>query len=344
VQRETKAFLDEQWGKEIGTVDLFKDLGELTILSASRCLHGDDVREHMFKELQTLYHDLDEGLTPLTTIWNTAPTTAHRRQDEARKELVQLFSKIIAERKANPVNSDGTDIMQLFIDMKYKDGTASTDEQVTGLLIALLFAGQHTSCITGTWLLMLLSQHPDLLKRVQEEQEATVPVEDDRTLALDLDKVNSLGVLHDCMRETTRLCPTFILMLRKAMKNIPVTVGGNKTIIPKGDLIAASPTVSMRMESTFPDANKFDPDRFGPGREEHKIPFAYMGFGGGIHSCIGQSFAFMQVKTIVSTILHHYDLELETGKLPDIGYNEVVVGPKGNCNVIYRKRKVARNA
>jgi sterol 14-demethylase len=50
----------------LGQVDLLKALSELTILSASRCLHGEDVREHIFKDLLELYHDLDHGWTPLT--------------------------------------------------------------------------------------------------------------------------------------------------------------------------------------------------------------------------------------------------------------------------------------
>lgn len=40
---------------------------------------------------------------------------------------------------------------------------------------------------------------------------------------------------------------------------------------------------------------QFDPDRFGAGREEHKQPFAYLGFGAGMHQCMGQQFAFVQV-------------------------------------------------
>ena len=46
-----------------------------------------------------------------------------------------------------------------FVDMKYKDGSTNTDDQVTGLLIALLFAGQHTSSITSTWSTLLASRY-----------------------------------------------------------------------------------------------------------------------------------------------------------------------------------------
>ncbi|CAN0504844.1 unnamed protein product, partial [Scytosiphon promiscuus] len=49
-------------------------------------------------------------------------------------------------------------LVQVFVDMKYKDSTVNTDDQIVGLLIALLFAGQHTSSITSTWTSLLASR------------------------------------------------------------------------------------------------------------------------------------------------------------------------------------------
>jgi sterol 14alpha-demethylase len=337
IQQETLQYLRERWNHDSGTVDMYKALSELTILTASRCLHGDDVREHMFAELQTLYHDLDEGLTPLTVLWSHAPTPEHFKRDKARKELVKLFGKVIQQRREHPERSDGTDILSLFMEIKYKDGSLITEEEVTGLLIALLFAGQHTSCTTSTWTLLYLLHNPTILSRVMEEQHA---VGTDSKESLELEDIQQMELLHNCMRESLRLCPTFIMLLRKCMKDTSVTVNGTELKIPKGDLVAVSPTVSMRMESTFQNANEFDPDRFAAPREEHKQPYAYLGFGGGMHSCMGQVFAYVQVKTILSIILKHYELTPEASKLPGIGYNDMVVGPKGNCNVHYRKRKV----
>jgi len=336
IQQETMQYLNERWNSDSGTIDLYKALSELTILTASRCLHGDDVREHMFAELQTLYHDLDEGLTPLTVLWSRAPTPEHFRRDKARKQLVELFGKVIKERREHPERSDGTDILSLFMDIKYKDGTPITEEEVTGLLIALLFAGQHTSCTTSTWTLLFLLHNPTILQRVMKEQEQ---FNDKDTL--ELDDIHQMELLHNCMREALRMCPTFIMLLRKVMKNTSVTVNGKTHHIPKDDIVVVSPTVSMRLPTTFKNPNEFDPDRFAAPREEHKLPYAYLGFGGGMHSCMGQVFAFLQVKTILSVILKHYELTPEASKLPDIGYNDMVVGPRGNCNVQYQKKKTA---
>lgn len=332
IEEETRSYLRREWTESEGTVDLLKSLSELTILTASRCLHGDDVRQHMFKELHELYHDLDAGLTPYTPVWSTAPTKAHLKRDAARKEMVRLFGGIIAERRANPEKGDKTDILSLFMDIKYKDGTPISDEEVTGLLIALLFAGQHTSCISSTWTTYFIATHPEIYARVMKEQQR---VNGD----LKYDDLQEMELLHNCIRETLRLNPTFIIIQRLAEKDIPVQSKGKTYVIPKGDIVAVSPTVSMRLKSTFPEPDSFDPDRYMPPREEHKIPYAYMGFGGGIHSCMGQAFGFVQIKTILSILFREYEIVASNG-MPDIEYDAIVVGPKGDTTVTYKKRKV----
>jgi sterol 14-demethylase len=55
------------------------------------------------------------------------------------------------------------------------DGKGNTDDQIVGLLIALLFAGQHTSSITSTWTALFLAHDPALYKRAQKEVAACHP-------------------------------------------------------------------------------------------------------------------------------------------------------------------------
>lgn len=334
IELETRQYL-ASWGEE-GEVDLLNALSELTILTATRCLHGDDVREEMFKEVAALFHDLDHGLTPLTVFWPNAPTKEHHKRNVARKEMVSLFTKVIKARRANPgKGSDGTDILSIFMDLKYKDGSKITEEQVTGLLIALLFAGQHTSCISSTWTSLFVANDPSIMERVIAEQDKVMKGKD----SLCFDDVNEMGFLHDCMREALRLCPPLIMLIRLAMKDCEVTVDGKTFTIPKNDMVCVAPSVGMRIASVFPKPDTFDPDRFGEGREEHKIPYAYMGFGGGMHSCMGQNFAFMQVKSILSVLFREYEIERIAPEMPEINYAAMVVGPKGDCRVRYKKRK-----
>ena len=155
-----------------------------------------------------------------------------------------------------------------------------------------------------------------------------------------MDAVNEMELMHNCMREALRLHPPLVLLMRKVLKSIKVNAGGRSYDIPKGDTVMISPSVGMRLESVFPKASTFDPDRYAPGREEHKKPFAYLGFGGGMHACMGNAFAFVQVKTILSVLFRLYDIELVAGDLPECDYEAMVVGPKGDCRVKYSKKTV----
>ena len=89
-----------RWG-ESGEINILDALSELTILTASRCLHGDDVRETMFEDVARIYHDLDKGVTPLSFFFPNAPTTAHKMRDAARVEMVELFSKVFHHSRPN---------------------------------------------------------------------------------------------------------------------------------------------------------------------------------------------------------------------------------------------------
>uniref|UniRef100_A0A7R9YCA4 Uncharacterized protein n=1 Tax=Pinguiococcus pyrenoidosus TaxID=172671 RepID=A0A7R9YCA4_9STRA len=343
IVKETVQFT-KAWGNE-GSLDVLTDLSVLTIMTASRCLHGDDVRENMFDEVSRLYHDLDKGITPLSFFWPTAPTAAHAKRDAARVEMMRLFTRALEKRDAESTEEQQTktDLLQVYKDMVYKDGSKNTPHHVTGMLIALLFAGQHTSSITSTWVTIYLAHNPDIQQRCREEVQAALTAaagtgKEDADVSFEA--IQHMELLGSCVKEVLRLHPPLIMLMRKAIADIPVDLGKGepKYVIPKGDIVIACPAVSQRLESVFTEPDKFDPDRFMPPREEHaKKPYSFMGFGGGIHQCIGQQFGLVQVKTIVSYLLLNFEFEA-VDPVPECNYEAMVVGPKDGTHVKYRRR------
>ena len=56
------------------------------------------------------------------------------------------------------------DTLQTYIEAKYEDGRMLPDDHIVGMLIGLLFAGQHTSSITTSWATMLLLKVSEITK------------------------------------------------------------------------------------------------------------------------------------------------------------------------------------
>merc|ERR1719197_1134418 len=109
------------------------------------------------------------------------------------------------------------------------------------------------------------------------------------------------------------------------------TRDGQEYTIPKGTIVGTSPTFTHRLPYIYKDPDAYDPHRFAPGREEDKkAPFSFIGFGGGRHGCMGEQFAFLQIKSIWSVLLRNFDMEV-VGPVPEPDYKALVVGPKQPC-------------
>ncbi|KAG7978618.1 hypothetical protein I3843_05G091400 [Carya illinoinensis] len=328
-----------KWG-DSGEVDLKYELEHLIILTASRCLLGREVRDKLFDDVSALFHDLDNGMLPISVIFPYLPIPAHRRRDRARKKLAEIFAKIIASRKC--AGKSENDMLQCFIDSKYKDGRPTTEAEITGLLIAALFAGQHTSSITSTWTGAYLLRHKEYLSAVLEEQKNLMGRHGNK---VDHDILSEMDVLYRCIKEALRLHPPLILLLRSSHSDFSVTTrDGKEYDIPKGHIVATSPAFANRLPHIYKDPDRYDPDRFAIGREEDKAAgaFSYISFGGGRHGCLGEPFAYLQIKAIWSNLLRNFELEL-VSPFPEIDWNAMVVGVKGKVMVRYKRRKLCVN-
>jgi sterol 14-demethylase len=118
----------------------------------------------------------------------------------------------------------------------------------------------------------------------------------------------------------------------------PFRVNGYE--LPVGSLAVASPAVTHRLATIYSEPDRYDPDRFAPGREEdRRASYSLIGFGGGKHRCIGMVFAYQQLKVIWTSILRRYEIELVNGQYrPD--YRSLVVGPQMPCRIRYKRRAV----
>ena len=145
----------------MGSGELAQAMAELTIMTASRCLMGKEIREQLSETVADLYCDLDKGFTPLNFLFPYLPLPSYWNRDRAHIQMRNLFLDVMKTRRAND-NMENSDMLQALMDSEYRDGRKMTDREVACLMIALLMAGQHTSSTTGTWCLAFLAQDKTL--------------------------------------------------------------------------------------------------------------------------------------------------------------------------------------
>ncbi len=323
---EAEAYFDK-WGEE-GEVDLLIAMNELTTFIASRCLIGHEFRQNLSAEFAHLYHDLEGGLNLVAFFKPNLPLPSFKRRDRARVRMAQLISQIIAGRRASGV--EGEDFLQTLMTARYSDGRGLTDDEITGLLLTVIFAGQHTSAVLSAWTGVLLLQHREFLPDILREQAEILNGSRNMTL----DAIRRLSRLEHAIKEAERLRPPLIMLMRKILRDF--TYSGYH--VPAGGLLMVSPAVSHRLPEVFSDPGTYDPARFAPGREEdRKSSYTLIGFGGGRHRCIGLTFAQQQVKVIWSVLLQRFELEMvKPHHEPD--YSTFVIGPRPPCLIRYRRR------
>ncbi len=65
-----------------------------------------------------LLHDLDDGMRPISVFFPYLPTSFHRKRDEARIKLGNIFSKVVASRRSSTHKEE--DVLQQFVDARYQ--------------------------------------------------------------------------------------------------------------------------------------------------------------------------------------------------------------------------------
>lgn len=320
------------WGDE-GEIDLVEYCRVLTNYTSSHCLLGREFRKGMTEEFAAVYHSLERGVTPVAYLNAQLPLPSFRERDRARVRLEEMVTQIIAERRR--VGRTGEDFLQTLMESRYRDGKSLTEHEITGMLVAALFAGHHTSSVTTAWALIELCNHPAYLQKVLAELDETFGGGEE----VGFHSLRNIPFTERTVLEALRLHPPLFMLVRVAMEDF-VHAG---YFIPKGTWILISPTVTHRIPALFKNPEVFDPDRFAPPREEDKRDFAFVPFGGGRHKCMGNAFALLQIKAILAILLRRYEFELVNAHV-ESDFHGLVVGPKEPCRIRYRRRGEAKKA
>ncbi|CAL1268171.1 unnamed protein product [Larinioides sclopetarius] len=187
-----------------------------------------------------------------------------------------------------------------------------TEEDIREEVDTFAFEGHDTTSMGISWALYLIGLHKDVQEKVHEELDGIFG--DDNERHANTEDLKDMKYLDCVLKESQRIFPSVPFIARQINEN--TNICGYP--IPKGTSCLIYIHNLHRDERWFPNPEKFDPDRFLPENCTNRHPFAYIPFSAGPRNCIGQRFAQMEEKIIVSTVLRHYTLESldQRDKLP----------------------------
>jgi pulcherriminic acid synthase len=183
---------------------------------------------------------------------------------DALHQLKQLLTPIIEERRVNP----GSDLVSDLAASQY-DGEPLSNEDIVSTVAFLLTAGVETTERVLTSLFAHLLHH-------REEWDHLITAREDRT------RLTSISA------EAVRFFPPVQGLTRTAL----APAAFHDVEIDSGDRVVVLLASANRDESRFPDAQRFDAERFADHPERQFTTTAeIMPFGAGRHHCTGSRLA-----------------------------------------------------
>ena len=259
-----------------------------------------------------------------------ARISRHYRSDVAMMEAVA--DELIQKRQRGATVS-APDLLGLMLDTAHPETGRRLDPvNIRRQIISFLMAGHETTASTLSFALYYLTKDRDVLARARAEVSALWG--DDEDIQPTFEEVPKLRYLRAVLDEALRLWPTAPGYQRAARTD---TMLGGRHKMNKGDWVLVFLPVLHRDPQTWPDPERFDPDRFAPGLAKIRPAQAYKPFGTGQRACIGRHFAMHEAVLTLALALHRFDLT------PDPNYRlkiaeSLTLKPRGFTLVPSRRR------
>ncbi|MEU6582537.1 cytochrome P450 [Nocardia sp. NPDC046763] len=232
-----------------------------------------------------------------------------------RAQYDEIVGRLIRRAAADPELSERDDVLAMLLQARYDDGSAMTHSEIADELLTLLTAGHETTATSLAWTVERLRRHPDILRRLVEENDA-----------------GGSALREATLLETQRVRPVIDATARK-VRTDSLQLG--RWTLARGQHVMVSIRLMHDNPELFTNPRDFDPDRFVGARPG---TFSWIPFGGGARRCIGAAFATMEMNVVLRVLLR--DFTLETTDAPDerAHFRGVALVPakKGQA-VVYRR-------
>jgi cytochrome P450 len=227
----------------------------------------------------------------------------------------------IRRRRGELDLAEREDILSLLIAARYEDGSQMSDEDLRDELMTLLVAGHETTATSLSWAMERLLRHPEKLKRLRAEALAG----------------ESEEYLDAVIKETLRLRPVLPIVLRRL--SAPLEIGGYT--LPAGVALVPCIYLMHRREDIYPDARAFLPERF---LQRPAGTYTWIPFGGGVRRCLGASFALLEMKRVLQSIVGEVSLRAAEPASERVVRRSITLNPQHGARVEVLRRTSAADS
>ena len=331
--------ISDNW-QDNTTIDVLQEMTMLAMGVMTESLFGINFRDRdTFSKVSNSFTNILESFTqvhePVKNILVEESTNENKKQNKFQDSLDYLNQKIYTLmdhiKKTNP---EKPNLISHLIKAKDPDSgeIGLPEKQIRDEIMIFLFAAHDTTSTALTWSLAYLATNPEIQYKLQKELDSVLeggrlPTGDD---------LPKLEYAEKIFKETLRIRPSVWALSR--LTNEEYTMG--KYVIPSNSVIFMSQYAMHNSPKYYVDPDKFIPERW---TKEFlfKLPrFAYFPFGGGIRSCIGETFAVQEGVLALATIFQKWKINPTT---EGVSFEPKALGgftkPKYPIKVIVKNRQ-----
>ncbi len=244
---------------------------------------------------------------------------AYRRTGEMLAQADEILYAEIADRRRDPDLASRDDILSLLVGARFEDGSAMSDAELRDQLMTLLMAGHETTATGLAWAFDLLFRSPWAVERLRDE------------LA-----TGDHDYLDAVVEETLRIRPVVPFVGREL--RVAAELDGYE--LPAGTVVMPSIYLVHTRPDLYPKPQAFRPERFldeGPGPRPDT--YSWIPFGGGTRRCLGASFAQLEMRVVLRTVLERADLRPATKAAEPIVRRNVTLSPRNGTPAVLVARR-----
>lgn len=239
--------------------------------------------------------------------------TANSQFKAVMQPVEELVLEEVRRRRAAPDRDEHEDILAM-IERSYNEEGAPIDEgKMRDELVTMLSDGPTATSLA--WVFERLLRYPEKLDRLRRE-----------VLEGEGEEYTDAVV-----KETLRLCPAVPVVMRRLVE--PMEIGGYT--LPSSTIVAPCVFLMHRRADVYPSPRNFEPERFLDGAAG---TYTWIPFGGGVRRCVAASFAQLEMKRVIQTVLREVELSAAESRSESAARSSVSFVPDGGARVVATRR------